>query len=364
MAKQQKEDKQEKELSKAEKIALQKKELEKKYGQGTLIGGNDKGMKVDVISTNSIGLDNALGIGGLPKGRIVEIYGTESSGKTTLCLELIAKAQETPDVYCAVVDAEHALSTTYCTQLGIDMNRLEISQPDYGEQALDIAETLIKSGLYDVVIIDSVAALTPISEIEGEMGKQTMGVQARMMNQALRKLTAITSKSKTCLIFINQLRDKIGVMFGNPETTTGGNGLKFYSTIRLDVRRSTTVANSVMEGDTKMGNQTTVKVIKNKLAPPFRQCTFNILYGEGIDVYGELLDLSLEWDVINKSGSWFSYKDSKIGQGREAVLQLLKDNEEFYKEVKEELLKSMKPKEFTPTEDDVKIQLAEETPVS
>ena len=351
-----KEEKQEKELTKAEKIALQKKELEKKYGVGTLIGGNDGGMDVEVISTNSIGLDSALGIGGLPKGRIVEIYGTESSGKTTLCLELIAKSHEKPDIYAAFVDAEHALSRTYCEQLGIDMSRLEISQPDYGEQALDITETLIKSGVYDIVIVDSVAALTPLKEIEGEMGDSTMGVQARMMNQALRKLTAITSKSNTCLIFINQLRDKIGVMFGNPETTTGGNGLKFYSSIRLDVRRSTTNANSVMQGDLKMGNQTTVKVIKNKLAPPFRQASFDILYGEGIDVYGEVIDLGVEYDVINKSGSWFSYDGAKISQGREALITLFKDNEELFKEIKEKVIKAMKPKEFTPTKEELEVQ--------
>lgn len=342
--------------SKAEIIALQKKELEKKYGAGTLIGGNDVGMVVDVISTNSIGLDAALGIGGLPKGRIIEIYGTESSGKTTLCLELIAKAHQIPDVYCAVIDAEHALSKTYCEQLGIDMNRLEISQPDYGEQALDIAESLIKSGVYDIVVIDSVAALTPLKEIEGDMGDSTMGVQARMMNQALRKLTAITSKSNTCLIFINQLRDKIGVMFGNPETTTGGNGLKFYSSIRLDVRRSTTTANSVMQGEVKMGNQTTVKVIKNKLAPPFRQCKFDILYGEGIDIYGEVVDLGVEYDVINKSGSWFSYENNKIGQGRDAVISLFKDNDEFFNEIRQKVVNTMKPKEFVPSEEDMKIQ--------
>lgn len=345
-----KESKEEKVLSKAERIALQKKELTKRYGEGTLITGDSEGMEVEVISTNSIGLDAALGIGGLPKGRIIEIYGTESSGKTTLCLETIAKAHENPDSYCAVIDAEHALSRQYCQLLGIDMNRLEISQPNSGEEALNIAEELIKGGNFDIIVIDSVAALVPLKEIQGEVGDSTMGVHARMMNQALRKLTAITAKSNTILIFINQLRDKIGVMFGSPETTTGGNGLKFYASIRLDVRRSTTKENSIMEGEMKMGNMTKVKVIKNKLAPPFRECTFDIIYGEGIDIYGEILDLAIEHDIILKSGAWFSYEGNKIGQGRIAVLQLLKDNEGLFKEIKDKIVKSMKPKEFQPSE--------------
>lgn len=332
--------------SKESRINETKKALEKKFGKGTIMGANDKGTSHDHISTGSLGVDKALGIGGLPKGRIIEIYGPESSGKTTFCLEVIAQAHKNKDSYCAIIDAEHALNIPYAEALGIDLNRLEIAQPDYGEQALEIADELISSGDFDIVVIDSVAALVPKSELDGEMGDQSMGKHARLMSQAMRKLTAKVNKSNTILIFINQIREKIGVMFGSPETTTGGNSLKFYASIRFDIRRSTTAANSVMSGDLKVGNQITVKVIKNKLAPPFRQATLDILYGEGFDEYGEIADMAVECDVIKKSGAWFSYKDTNIAQGREALKQLFKDNDDLCQEIKAKVIETFVPAEF------------------
>ena len=273
-------------------------------------------------------MDCALGIGGYPKGRVIEIYGPESSGKTTLAIHAIAEAQKTGGI-AAIIDAEHAFDRTYAKKLGVNVDTLLISQPDNGEQALEIADSLIRSGAIDIIVIDSVAALTPKAEIEGEMGDSKMGLQARLMSQALRKLTGNISKTNTCCIFINQLREKIGVMFGNPETTTGGNALKFYASVRLDVRRTT----QLKDGEDATGNRTRVKVVKNKMAPPFKKAEFDILYGEGISKVGEILDLGVEFDIIKKSGSWFSYGDSKIGQGREAVRQLLLDNPEFAEEV-------------------------------
>lgn len=338
------------ESSKALRIAETKKKLEKDFGKGTLIGGKDKPKFHEAISTGSMGLDKALGIGGLPKGRIIEIYGPESSGKTTLATHIISEAHKTEDSYCAFVDAEHAFDTGYAEALGVDLGRLEISQPDYGEQALEITSRLIESGDFDVIVVDSVAALVPKAELDGEMGDSRMGTQSRLMSQAMRKLVAATSKSGTVLIFINQLRDKIGVMFGSPETTTGGNALKFYASVRLDVRRSVSAQNSVMEGDLKVGNQVTVKVIKNKMAPPFRQAQFDILYGTGIDKQGELIDMAVDAKVVNKSGSWFSYEDMKIGQGRAAVAELLKDNEELSEEIRKKVLQTFEVKDFIPTE--------------
>ena len=280
------------------------------------------------MPSGSIALDCALGIGGYPKGRVIEIYGPESSGKTTLAIHAIAEAQKTGGI-AAIIDAEHAFDRTYAKKLGVNVDTLLISQPDNGEQALEIADSLIRSGAIDIIVIDSVAALTPKAEIEGEMGDSKMGLQARLMSQALRKLTGNISKTNTCCIFINQLREKIGVMFGNPETTTGGNALKFYASVRLDVRRTT----QLKDGEDATGNRTRVKVVKNKMAPPFKKAEFDILYGEGISKIGEILDLGVEFDIIKKSGSWFSYGDSKIGQGREAVRQLLLDNPEFAEEV-------------------------------
>jgi recombination protein RecA len=279
---------------------------------------------VEVISTSSISLDAALGIGGIPRGRVIEVFGPESSGKTTLCLHVIAEAQRTGGI-CAFVDAEHALDMNYAKKLGVDTNNLLLSQPEFGEQALEIVETLVRSGALDVIVIDSVAALTPRAEIEGEMGDPSMGVQARLMSQALRKLTSAISKSKTSVIFTNQLRMKIGVMFGNPETTTGGNALKFYATVRLDVRR----IEAIKDGTSIIGNRTRVKVVKNKVAPPFREAQFDILYNEGISRLGDLVDTAVELNIINKAGSWFSYKEDRIGQGRDAVKKYLLDNEKI-----------------------------------
>ena len=307
--------------------------IEKNYGKGAIMRLGDQPTEaIPVISTGSIGLDTALGVGGLPKGRVIEIFGPESSGKTTLALHAIAEAQKQGGI-AAFIDAEHAFDRTYAQKLGVDTDNLLVSQPDYGEQALEISDNLIRSNAIDIIVIDSVAALTPKSEIEGEMGDSKMGLQARLMSQALRKLTANISKTKTCCIFINQLREKIGVMFGNPETTTGGNALKFYASVRLDIRRVT----QLKEGENITGNRVRVKVVKNKVAPPFRQAEFDIIYGEGVSKLGEIIDLGSELGVIKKSGSWFSYGDTRLGQGRETVRQLLVDNPELAEELEKNI---------------------------
>lgn len=316
-----------KEKLKALQMAMDK--LEKTYGKGAVMKlGDDAVEAMEVIPSGSVGLDSALGIGGYPKGRIIEIYGPESSGKTTLAIHAIAESQKQGGI-CAIIDAEHAFDKFYAEALGVDTENLLISQPDNGEQALEIADNLIRSGAIDLIVIDSVAALTPRSEIEGEMGDSNVGVQARLMSKALRKLTASISKTKCCCIFINQLREKIGVMFGNPETTTGGNALKFYASVRLDIRRS----QQIKDGENAVGNRTKVKVVKNKVAPPFRQAEFDIMYGHGISLLGEIIDLGVDHNVIKKSGSWFSYGDTKLGQGRDAVKQLLEDNPELKEEI-------------------------------
>jgi recombination protein RecA len=316
-----------KEKVKALQLTLDK--LEKTYGKGTIMRLGDNAIEaVDVISTGSIGLDSALGIGGLPKGRVTEIYGPESSGKTTLALHAIAESQKAGGI-AAFIDAEHAFDRFYAQKLGVDVENLLVSQPDNGEQALEITENLIRSGAIDIIVIDSVAALTPKSEIEGEMGDSKMGLQARLMSQALRKLTSTISKTATCCIFINQLREKIGVMFGNPETTTGGNALKFYASVRLDIRRQT----QLKEGEDVVGNHVKVKVVKNKVAPPFRKAEFDIIFGEGISRPFEIIDLATELNIIKKSGSWFSYGDTKLGQGRDAVKKILQDNPELADEL-------------------------------
>lgn len=303
--------------------------MDKTYGKGAvMIMGEREVEPVDVIPTGSLGLDLALGVGGYPRGRIVEIYGPESSGKTTLTLHAIAEAQKAGGI-AAFIDAEHAFDRFYAEKLGVDVDNLVISQPDNGEQALEIMENLIRSGAIDIVVVDSVAALTPKSEIEGDMGDSKMGLQARLMSQALRKLTGTISKTKCVAIFINQLREKIGMMFGNPETTTGGNALKFYASVRLDIRRGS----QIKDGDKVLGNRTKVKVVKNKMAPPFRSTEFDVLYGEGISRTGEIVDLGVEYDVIQKSGSWFPYAGSKLAQGRDAVKELLKDNPELAEEI-------------------------------
>jgi recombination protein RecA len=298
-------------------------QIERAFGKGSVmkLGHNDAAVEIEVVSTGSVGLDIALGIGGLPRGRIIEIYGPESSGKTTLALHAIASAQRTGGT-CAFIDAEHALDPSYAKKLGVNLDELLISQPDAGEQALEIADTLVRSGAIDVLVIDSVAALVPRAELEGEMGDSHVGLQARLMSQALRKLTASISKSRTVVIFINQIRLKIGVMFGNPETTTGGNALKFYASVRMDIRR----IGAIKDRETVVGNQTRVKVVKNKLAPPFRVVEFDIMYGEGISKMGELIDLGVAAGIVEKSGSWFSYAKERIGQGRENAKQFLRDN--------------------------------------
>ena len=317
---------------KALKLTLDK--LDKTYGKGTVMKmGDSPDENVEAISSGSLGLDIALGVGGYPKGRVIEIYGPESSGKTTLTLHAIAECQKKGGI-AAFIDAEHAFDRFYAENLGVDIENLIISQPDHGEQALEIADNLIRSGAIDMVIIDSVAALTPKSEIEGEMGDSKMGLHARLMSQALRKLTASISKTNCTVIFINQLREKIGIMFGNPETTTGGNALKFYASIRLDIRRSTQIKSS---DGVVMGNKTRVKIVKNKVAPPFKLAEFDIMYGEGISKVGEVIDLAVESEIINKSGSWFSYEGTKLGQGRDAVKTLLKDNPDLMETLESKL---------------------------
>src|ERR1700754_629265 len=321
---------------KALKLTMDK--IDKDYGKGSVMMMNEKSTDpIEVVSTGSIGLDSALGVGGFPKGRIVEIYGPESSGKTTVAIHAIAEAQKKGGM-CAIIDAEHAFDSAYARKLGVDVDNLLISQPDYGEQALEIADRLILSGALDVVVIDSVAALVPKGELEGEMGDSKMGLQARLMSQALRKLTATISKTNTICIFINQLREKIGVMFGNPETTTGGNALKFYASIRLDIRRMA----QIKDGDEAVGNRVKVKVVKNKVAPPFRSAEFDIIFGEGVSKTGEILDMGVELGIVNKSGSWFSYNSDKLGQGRDAVRQLLIDNPELSNEIETKIREKIK----------------------
>ncbi|WP_291130286.1 recombinase RecA [Flavobacterium sp. UBA7682] len=316
---------------KALQLTLDK--LDKAYGKGTVMKMGDKAVEeVEVIPSGSLGLDLALGVNGYPRGRVIEIYGPESSGKTTLTLHAIAEAQKAGGI-AAFIDAEHAFDRNYAQKLGVDIENLIISQPDNGEQALEIAENLIRSGAIDIVVIDSVAALTPKSEIEGEMGDSKMGLHARLMSQALRKLTGTISKTNCTVFFINQLREKIGVMFGNPETTTGGNALKFYASVRLDIRRSS----QIKDGENVIGNRTKVKVVKNKVAPPFKTAEFDIMYGEGVSKTGEILDLAVEFEVIKKAGSWFSYGDTKLGQGRDAVKVLIKDNPELADELEQKI---------------------------
>ncbi|WP_010521276.1 recombinase RecA [Aquimarina agarivorans] len=330
-------DKEKDDKLKALELTLAK--LDKAYGKGAVMKMGDAAIvEVDTISTGSLGLDLALGVGGLPRGRVIEIFGPESSGKTTLTLHAIAEAQKAGGI-AAFIDAEHAFDRFYAQKLGVDIENLVISQPDNGEQALEIADNLIRSGAIDIVVIDSVAALTPKSEIEGEMGDSKMGLHARLMSQALRKLTSTINKTNCTVIFINQLREKIGVMFGNPETTTGGNALKFYASVRLDIRRSTQIKNS--NGEVQ-GNKTRVKVVKNKVAPPFRTAEFDIMYGEGVSKVGEIIDIGVDYEIVKKSGSWFSYMDSKLGQGRDAVKKLLLDNPELMEELEEKILAAIK----------------------
>ena len=321
-----------KEKLKALQLTMDK--IEKNYGKGSIMRMGDRAVEdVSAISSGSIALDIAMGVGGFPKGRIIEIYGPESSGKTTLAIHAIAEAQKAGGI-AAIIDAEHAFDPSYAQKLGVNIDELLISQPDNGEQGLEIADNLIRSGAIDIIVVDSVAALTPKAEIEGEMGDSKMGLQARLMSQALRKLTANINRANTCCIFINQLREKIGVMFGNPETTTGGNALKFYASVRLDIRR----IGQIKDGDEVTGNHTRVKVVKNKVAPPFRKAEFDIMYGEGISKMGEIVDLGVAYNVITKSGSWFSYGETKLGQGREGVKNLLKDNQELAQELEARII--------------------------
>lgn len=320
---------------KAIKLVLDK--MSKEYGKGAVMKlGEELDVNVPSISTGSINLDHALGVGGLPRGRVIEIYGPESSGKTTLAIHAIAEAQKAGGI-AAFIDAEHAFDRFYAKKLGVDIENLLVSQPDHGEQALEIADNLIRSAALDIIVIDSVAALTPKAELEGEMGDSKMGLQARLMSQALRKLTSTISKTETCCIFINQLREKIGVMFGNPETTTGGNALKFYSSVRIDIRR----IGQIKDTENVKGNRVRVKVVKNKVAPPFRTAEFDVIYGEGISKIGEIIDLAVENNIVNKSGSWFSYGDTKLGQGRDAVKVLLKDNPELAEELETKIKEAL-----------------------
>ena len=351
------------EKKKALGVALQ--HLEKDFGSGALMRlGDDKVADVEAISTGSIGLDFALGVGGLPRGRITEIYGPESSGKTTLAIHVIAEAQKQGGI-CAIIDAEHAFDRFYAEKLGVDVNNLWIAQPDNGEQALDIAERLITSGAIDVLVIDSVAALTPKAELEGEMGDKNVGLHARLMSQAMRKLTSTISRTRTCCIFINQLREKIGVMFGNPETTTGGNALKFYASVRIDIRPSTLIK----DGDDTIGRLVKVKVVKNKVAPPFKKAEFDIMFGEGISRAGEILDLAVELGFVKKSGAWFSYEGNKLGQGRDAVKGVIKDNPELMEELDKKIRAKLTemaahpgetPNPFLPKEDSKRVSDDEE----
>lgn len=329
---------------KALKLTIDK--IDKDFGKGSVMMMNERAVKeMEVISTGSIGLDIALGVGGLPRGRVVEVYGPESSGKTTIAIHVIAEAQKKGGI-CAIIDAEHAFDSAYAQRLGVDVDNLLISQPDYGEQALEIADRLILSGAIDVVVIDSVAALVPKGELEGEMGDSKMGLQARLMSQALRKLTATISKTNTVCIFINQLREKIGIMFGNPETTTGGNALKFYCSVRLDIRRTA----QIKDGDNAVGNRVKVKVVKNKVAPPFRSAEFDIIFGEGISKIGEIVDMGVELNILQKSGSWFSYDGNKLGQGRDTVKQLLRDNPELAQEIETKIRTKINEIQHAPAE--------------
>ncbi len=326
----------EKERARALDLALG--QIEKQFGKGSILrlGSKDAIVPVSVISTGSISLDAALGVGGLPRGRVIEIFGPESSGKTTIALQVVAEAQKKGGI-AAFIDVEHALDPVYARKLGVDIDNLLVSQPDYGEQALEITNTLTGSGQIDVLVVDSVAALVPKAELEGEMGDSHMGVQARLMSQALRKLTGVVSKSRTCLIFINQIREKIGVMFGNPETTTGGRALKFYASVRMDIRRIA----AIKDGEAVVGNRTKVKVVKNKVASPFREAEFDLIYGEGVSKEGDLLDLGVAQNIVEKSGSWFSYKGDRIGQGRETARQFLKDNQDIRGAIDTELRKAL-----------------------
>jgi recombination protein RecA len=330
------EDRNDRERLKAIEMAVG--QIEKQFGKGSImrLGSKDVVAQIPAISTGAVSLDYALGIGGMPRGRVIEIFGPESSGKTTLALQVIAEAQKTGGM-AAFVDAEHALDAQYVKKLGVDLENLLVSQPDNGEQALEIVEVLVRSGGVDVVVVDSVAALVPRAEIEGEMGEAQMGLQARLMSQALRKLTGIVSKSKTCLIFINQLREKIGVMFGNPETTTGGRALKFYASVRVDIRR----IGAIKDGDVVVGGRTRVKIVKNKVAPPFREAEFDVMYGEGISREGDLLDLAVDKKIVEKSGTWFAFGGERLGQGRENVKQFLKDNPATFKSIEEKVRKEL-----------------------